>query len=97
MDDYIPINHPVTIKLQVGLYGSVPQTTDEIVLQYYCQGCSGSLDSGEVNSYGPWTVPIPPLSTVPIPGDDGVRITLSYLEGTYVEMYILNITLLATS
>ena len=102
MNVYIPENHPVTINLQVGLYGSsAPQTTAAKSLYYYCQGqgCSssgsGNGNSGVVYSNGPWTVPIPALSTVPVPGDDGVRMTLSYYEGTFVEMYILNITLLA--
>ena len=99
MDDWIPPNYPVTIQVQVGLYGSVPQTTDELVLQYYpnptCQDCGD--ESSEVDSSGPWTVQIPPLSKVPAPGYDGVRITVTYPETMFVEMYIHNVTLVATS
>ena len=99
MDDYLPPNYPVTIQVQVGLYGSVPQTFHQIVVQVYpdpnCEDCGNSW--GTVYSYGPLTVPIPPLSAVPASGDDGVRITLNYPISTSVEMYIFNVTLLATS
>ena len=97
-DDYLPADYPVTIELQVGLYGSVPQTTTKMILEYYssCDGCDN--ESGPEASSGPLTTLVPPLGTVPPPGDDGVRITLTYPLSAYVvEMFIMNVTLLATS
>ena len=102
-DEFLPAGRPVTIGLQVGLYGSVEQTTTEIVLEYD-SNCDDDGDDECENKYGPesdsgpLTVLVPPLSTVPALGDDGVRISVTYpLTAYQVEILISNVTLLATS
>ena len=91
--DYVnyPNQLPITFQVNVGFNGSTPITTRKIV--YPNVEKSGS----EVGGSGELLMLLPPLSTPPALGTDGVSITLSDSFGGDMELIMYNVTVTAVS
>ena len=91
-DPSYPNQLPITLQVSVGFNGSTPIATRKFV---YARDGPG----GEVGNYGGGEILmlLSPLSAPPAPGTDGLSITLSDSFGSFMEMYLYNITMTAMS